>query len=877
MVGGANVGATIPNNNQGWGRINLGNVFSTSVSKVFHDQDHTIVATGEEVLYNISVFNTSEPVKISLVWSDAPGAIGVSPSLVNNLDLRVVNSGNTYLGNVMTSGWSTTGGAADALNNIENVYIQNPGATLQIFVTASNIAGDGIPYNGDATDQDFALLCTNCTASPDYSLVTTPSAQQICIGSNAIFTVTTTSLNGYTDSVTLAASGEPVGTSKNFSVNPITPGANSILTIGSTGGAASGVYSILVSGASTSGSHNDISTLTLASLNDTTTLSTPLNGHKHTPLQPAFSWAAVTGAASYDIQIATDSGFNNIVSSAAGLAATSFSPAGQLTSNTLYYWRVRVNNTCGAANYSSSNHFVTINTSAPSVSYCNNTAANIPDNSANGVFSQITIPDSGTIVDMDVIISGTHSWVGDLGFTISDVLFNPSTPISVTVIDRPGYTNSGFGCGGNNFNVILSDEAATSVETTCSGTPPALQGTVKPNNLLSNFDGKSVTGEWRIKATDFASPDAGILQKWCLNISLASNNVFTHPTDPSCGGNTPCFSGSGAIQQAINAAADGGRVNILGSQTINSPLTCVNNVIVSGSADMTSSITWTGGTGSLFVAETGCSLTVKGLTIDGANQTSAFTANGSASITAYANNFSNITGSYNGTGTPAIGHNYWGTSAADAATPAGMPVSEWPKRLGAPIQNWGDGEGSAAVTSASLSGGTGTAVIVDLGTTPPFGNGVSGYSEKMCSPYFDFFLLNGSGTWTASIPVAGGTNCTDNTLTPKRLYTIGEIANCSPSTNGACWIGILPGSLTTVTNNLVYGGLTSSMLNGTYFVAGSESGDRSNQHKITDFLRERQQYNRFRIYWTITIDCPGRNRILVVANKTGKIIRKFYS
>ena len=89
MVGGTNVGTNIPNNNQGWGRIHLGNVFTTTLTSQYYDQNATFSNTGEELLYNLVVPDTGKPVKISLVWSDAAGAVAANPALVNNLNLRV--------------------------------------------------------------------------------------------------------------------------------------------------------------------------------------------------------------------------------------------------------------------------------------------------------------------------------------------------------------------------------------------------------------------------------------------------------------------------------------------------------------------------------------------------------------------------------------------------------------------------------------------------------------------------------------------------------------------------------------------------------------------------------------------------------------------
>lgn len=169
MVGGANVGGNIPNNNQGWGRVNVNNVISTSVASQYYDQAMLFTATGAS--FNLPPLvraDGTKPVRISLVWSDAAGGVGASPALVNDLNLTVVNGVDTYHGNVFSGGFSATGGSADALNNIENVYLQNPSGNLLVTVDAINIAGDGVPYNGDTTDQDFALVLYNVVLGGDY-------------------------------------------------------------------------------------------------------------------------------------------------------------------------------------------------------------------------------------------------------------------------------------------------------------------------------------------------------------------------------------------------------------------------------------------------------------------------------------------------------------------------------------------------------------------------------------------------------------------------------------------------------------------------------------------------------------------------------------
>ncbi|MDX1436156.1 MAG: S8 family serine peptidase, partial [Anaerolineales bacterium] len=178
MVNGAvDMGAAdIPNVNEGWGRINATNVISASVATHYIDQTVVFSATAQAKVYSFSVDDPSHPLKITLAWSDAPGAVSANPALVNNLDLSVEHGGTTYLGNQFTGGWSSAGGSPDNINNLENVYIASPGGTFTITVAATNVAGDGVPYNGDMTDQDFALVCTNCTSNLPPEIAVDPGA-----------------------------------------------------------------------------------------------------------------------------------------------------------------------------------------------------------------------------------------------------------------------------------------------------------------------------------------------------------------------------------------------------------------------------------------------------------------------------------------------------------------------------------------------------------------------------------------------------------------------------------------------------------------------------------------------------------------------------
>lgn len=154
-----------PDNNQGWGRVNMGRMVD-SVTKYTFDQEHVFTASGQAYspVSVFSVMDTTKPVRIMLAWTDAPGNPNASPSggLVNNLDLTVTAGGSTYLGNVFSNGWSVTGGSADTINNTEAVYLPAGTATsFTVSISATSLSGDGVPGSGTPTDQDFALFVYN--------------------------------------------------------------------------------------------------------------------------------------------------------------------------------------------------------------------------------------------------------------------------------------------------------------------------------------------------------------------------------------------------------------------------------------------------------------------------------------------------------------------------------------------------------------------------------------------------------------------------------------------------------------------------------------------------------------------------------------------
>ncbi len=158
-LGSANA---IPNGDEGWGRINMRFMLNTGVPMKYIDQTTAFSNSGENTQISGVIADSTKPVRVSLVWTDAPGV--ANPALVNNLDLTVTIGNNVYKGNVFSSGVSTTGGNSDTLNNVENVFLPAgiaAGTTFSIQIGATAINGNGILGNADSTDQHFSIVAYN--------------------------------------------------------------------------------------------------------------------------------------------------------------------------------------------------------------------------------------------------------------------------------------------------------------------------------------------------------------------------------------------------------------------------------------------------------------------------------------------------------------------------------------------------------------------------------------------------------------------------------------------------------------------------------------------------------------------------------------------
>ncbi len=359
-LNGSGAGGSLPSNNQGFGLPNMKAAFN-DVPRVILDQTDVPLFTesGEAWSLTVAAADRTKPVRIVMTYTDQPGPTGREPQ-VNDLDLSVGADGKSYLGNHMAGQWSTPGGTADRVNNVEAVFLPSLNdSSVRINVTAINIAGDGVPGVGDMTDQDFTIVCSNCIEQKDFTMNVRPAKNSICRPGKVGYDLLLESILGFSEPVTLSAVNLPAGITGQFSRNPVVPTGNSVLTLDAEETTAAGTYTIAVGGSGGDRQHSVNVKLDVYSQSPSSPeLVTPPDGASEQPLTETFTWMGVAQAATYEIQIALDADFTRIVEEKSGLTNNRYT-ATKLLPSQYYHWRVRAVNSCGGGGYSTANSFST--------------------------------------------------------------------------------------------------------------------------------------------------------------------------------------------------------------------------------------------------------------------------------------------------------------------------------------------------------------------------------------------------------------------------------------------------------------------------------------------------------------------------------------
>jgi subtilisin-like proprotein convertase family protein len=400
-----------------------------------------------------------------------------------------------------------------------NIYLSIDGGYTYPITLASNIPNNGsaivtvpvittnlgrIMVRG-AGNIFYDINNTNITIqSSEFVMNYSPFTNDVCPPNNAVYTFTYNTFLGFNETTVFSVTGLPAGATAVF--NPATATTNSTvvtMTISGLTSAMIGSYNVSAIGTASTVTKTNTLTLNVLAALTPVTLSSPANGATGVTNVPTLIWSAAIspGYLGYQLDVATDPGFVNLVASVGAINTNSFSLSpGQLVSSTTYYWRVKAYNGCGNTPFSSTYSFIT--------NSCNMlTSVNVPLTiSASGtptVTSTLTVSTTGTITDINVVgLNGTHSYMSDLAFTLK-------SPAGTNVVLFSGICTSQ-----NDFNLSL-DDAAPAGAIPC---PPTTGGTYQPQAALSAFNGQLAAGVWTLTVVDDANVDGGALAGWGLSI-----------------------------------------------------------------------------------------------------------------------------------------------------------------------------------------------------------------------------------------------------------------------------------------------------------------------------------------------------------------------
>lgn len=483
-----------------------------------------------------TVSNVTRTLNFALTVRDRSEANGVGQMPQSDFDTMTVNvdgsagpfvvtSQTTNItwdaGSNQTVTWDVAGTDAGAVNTpTVNILLSTDGGFTYPFVMATDVPNNGsaivnVPITGGDTSTArvkvegnnnifYAINSTNFSIQEsEFVFNVEETVVDICTPEDAVYNFTYNTFLGFTDTTTFSAIGLPTGATATF--NPATATAdatNVTVTVSGTGTLAVGNYPFTIEGTSgtitkTADVEFNVYDANLATLN----LLTPVDGSTDVPADEAvFSWDTDVNATSYEIDIATDAAFTNIV--AGGVVNENSFTATTLDIVTEYFWRLRGVNDCGAgeyyqASFTTANIFCTLYEST-------DTPVNIPDNNSTGVGSTINVPTTTLITDVNVTVNITHTWVNDLILT----LIAPNGT-QIVLSNRNGANNTE-----NYIDTVFDSDATDLIE---NGSAP-FTGTFVPDEDLGALIGGLSDGNWTLNVSDNVGDDIGQIDSWTLEI-----------------------------------------------------------------------------------------------------------------------------------------------------------------------------------------------------------------------------------------------------------------------------------------------------------------------------------------------------------------------
>ncbi|ARV05371.1 hypothetical protein BTO04_01095 [Polaribacter sp. SA4-10] len=351
-------------------------------------------------------------------------------------------------------------------------------------------------------DVSNATIIIAEVGTPTFFLTAIESIKKICENTitDVTFTFDYSFSADYSGEVSFNATGLPAGATATFSPSIVETEQETVtMTVSGFTAATPQDYTISIQGTSATENKTIDVILTIKGTNfEVPVLNSPDNESAPQSTFPTYAWSEDTSGltSSYDIEVAKDADFQEIVETGT-TTINSYTQSTGLSVSTAYYWRIKPKNECGDGVFTLGNSFST------GVIDCFIGENNTPVETITllPVSSSIEITKDIPISDINVTISLTHTYLGDL--TIA--LVSPSGT-TVTLVEEV--------CATSDDMEVTFDDSGEALS--CLEGSPAISGIVIPASLLSAFNEESSIGTWTLTITDSYPGDDGQLNSWSI-------------------------------------------------------------------------------------------------------------------------------------------------------------------------------------------------------------------------------------------------------------------------------------------------------------------------------------------------------------------------
>ena len=489
--------------------------------------------------------------------------------------VTVPNGGESYAGgSTQTITWNTATTEAAPFNvaNVKISFSSDGGLTFPTIIVAST-ANDGseavtIPAGltttarikveavgnvfFDISNANFSV--TGATGSFDFT-PPAPTTVACAAATTAAITLATVSNGGYTIPINLSATGNPAGTTVTYSVNPVTPGNSTVVTLNGVNTLVPGSYPITITGVSVAITRTTTLTYIVSPGAGPAISTQPTAKQVCAGLNTNFAVTA-TSVTGYQWQVSTNGGgvWNNVTNAApySGATTATLTITGATTAMSTYQYRVVLNGQCGTTTSNAAiltvNPLPAVTAGSSAASVCSGTTVTLTAGGADTyAWSTGTTPATGAVVTATPTITSTYTVTGTI--TATGCINTASTTVIATAKPTVTLTAAPYKKLLPGLTTTLTATGASATTNnfvyTWTYTGPGAAPVFTGNTHAVTLTG---LGVYTVTAAD-AGNLACVSQPASITISdSASSKLFIYPS-PTTGKFTVAYHNAGAATQ----------------------------------------------------------------------------------------------------------------------------------------------------------------------------------------------------------------------------------------------------------------------------------------------------------------------------------------